>query len=946
MKKKSRFIIGIDLGTTNSALAYIDTHQGKNAKIERVNIPQLVSEGAVKKLPTLPSFYYIPGEYEVPEESMRLPWAPQMSYIVGEFARIQGSRVPARLVSSAKSWLCHNLVDRKAPILPWSTDEKTLTQRISPVEASASYLKHIKDAWNHLIAINKEENTLENQHVIITIPASFDESARELTSEAAQMAGINSFSMLEEPQAAFYCWLFYHEKNWQNFLHEGEVILIFDIGGGTTDFNLITVKSSDEKLIFERVAVGEHLMLGGDNMDLSLARDMETKILGKAKKLDFQRWLSLSHQCRMAKEELLSGSDSENISISILGTGKSVIGGSLKKELTKDEVEQNILNGFFKNVSITDEIAHDKRAGFQELGLPFVTDPVVLKHLSSFLKKHALNPLLKENLALIDGQAFVRPDALLFNGGVFKSPVVRKRTTDIVSQWFHKNLEGIKVLENDLLEHAVSMGAAYYGMVQRGRGIRISGGSGRAYYIAAEGIAPQDEDEDTLTTVCIVPRGLEEGEEIDLQKPQFHVMTNKPVSFPLFSSSYRIGDKPGALVTAQKDSFTDLPPIKTVLHFGKKTGSVKIPVSIGARLTEFGTLDVWCASKTTSHRWKLAFDIRKGEEEQKITDSHTLEDTVIDEACRLIEKTFKGQAKDQPPITPENIMKKLTKLFELDKSQWPLSAIRKMWDTLLLFQEARLRTAEHESRWFNLAGFLLRPGFGYPLDDWRIKELWKIFHKGVSCTRNTQCRVEWWVLWRRVAGGLNKGQSEQLFNTIAPWLLPSRKKRGAPSLHQAEVTEMWMLAAGLENLSVRIKIELGTQIMKNLKKDKGQALSKDFWALSRIGARVPFHGPIDRVIPQSTMDLWINEIISMPWRNPKDTVYALAQMARKTDDRTRDIDESLRARLIKELSAYEWSAPYIRQLQEHVPLKWEDEKNIFGESLPVGLFIDISQAEV
>jgi hypothetical protein len=266
-----------------------------------------------------------------------------------------------------------------------------------------------------------------------------------------------------------------------------------------------------------------------------------------------------------------------------------------------------------------------------------------------------------------------------------------------------------------------------------------------------------------------------------------------------------------------------------------------------------------------------------------------------------------------------------------------------MWDTLITLQDTRLRTAEHESRWLNLAGFLLRPGFGYPLDDWRIKEIWKLYHKGISCTRNTQCRVEWWILWRRIAGGLNKGQAEQLFNTIAPWLLPSRKKRGIPSLHQAEMTEMWMLAASLESLSVRIKLELGTHVIKLIKKDKGQELSKDFWVLSRIGARVPFHGPVDRVVPQKTVELWIDEIMSIEWRNPKDAVYALTQMARKTDDRTRDIDESLRSRLLKKISAYDWASSYEKQIQEHVPLKWDDEKSIFGESLPVGLFIEETQ---
>jgi len=936
--KNSPFIIGIDLGTTNSTVAYINTMAGHKGQIEIFEIPQLMEEGVVRPHHILPSFIYLPGEYELTDKAAALPWNPDVPYIVGEHAKTLGARVSGHLVTSAKSWLCHSRVDRKAAILPWGSE--SVPKRVSPVEASAYYLKHMKDAWNYTMAQDNADHLFEKQQIIITIPASFDETARELTAEAARVAGIERFTMLEEPQAAFYCWVASHASDLDSVFNKERLVLVMDIGGGTTDFNLIRAWKETGKLQFERVAVGEHLMLGGDNMDLAIAREVEKKILGQKARLDYQRWLSLAQQGRFAKESLLDNTDSDKLTLSILGRGRSVIGGTLKTEITRQEVEETVLEGFFKFVDISEEVEKDRRTGFQELGLPFVQDTIVPRHLASFLNKHASTPALSQFKDTRTGKSFVKPDTILFNGGVFNSVSIRSRTLEILKQWFGNDAFSLEALENTRFEHAVSIGAAYYGMVLRGKGTRISGGSGRAYYVGVEGITASA---GFLALLCIVPRGFEEGEELHLQSPEFQVMTNKPVSFPLYTSSYRVGDKPGDVVAAHKKDFIQMPPIKTVLHFGKKTGSAKIPVTLGIKLTEFGTLDVWCESRTTPHRWKLAFQVRGDtvDEEQALTDFHTLDAGLVDESCELIKTAFQSAKESQDAdVNPENVVKKLTSLLSLDKNDFPISAIRKLCDVLIELKEYRTKSPQHEARWLNLAGFFLRPGFGSPLDDWRIKELWKLFHSGVSCLTSTQSKLEWWILWRRVAGGLSHGQQEQVFNKIAAWLVPSRKRKDTPRVHSAELNEMWMLAASLESLSIRIKTELGDAMLQLIKKGKGKAPSSGYWVMSRLGARIPFHGPVDRVVPAGTVEKWIEDIFQEPWQNPKEIAYTLTQLARKTEDRVRDIHEPLRNRITEKLAQFNWAGSLVYKINEYVPAALEDQKSIFGESLPVGLYVE------
>ncbi len=941
--KKSRYIIGIDLGTTNSSLSYIDTKG--DGGIRAFPIPQPAAEGIVKDLKALPSFLYIPGEYELPREAVSLPWDKDITYIVGEFARIQGTKVPANLVSSAKSWLCHNRADREGPILPRGMEPPE--KRISPVEASARYLRHMKDAWNYTMARGAGDRLLENQQVVITIPASFDESARELTARAATLAGINEFTMLEEPQAAFYAWIASHKDSTRELTGEHRLILVFDVGGGTTDFTLISVTGGKDGPSFRRVAVGDHIMLGGDNMDLALARKVETALAGPSGRFDFRQWLSAASQCRAAKEELLGDAPKEHSVITVLGGGRRVVGGAGTVELTAREVRDVIIGGFFRKVDPGEEVLKARVSGLQELGLPFVSDTAVMKHLSSFLRRHAANRELERFTCRINGIDIVRPDILLFNGGVFRSPVIREHAASVIREWFPGEGRDLTVLENEEFDQAVSIGAAYYGLVLRGRGRRISGGTGKAYYIAVETRGKEEHAGagagDLLTLVCIVPRGVEEGREIHLSSPRFRVMTNRPVSFALYSSSYRAGDRTGDVITAGRDEFIELPPVRTVLHYGRKSGSVRIPVSLGIRLNEFGTLDVWCESQKTTHRWKLAFQLRaepEGEDAplHKKGMEHTLEESAVAGAVELIEKAFQGPPDEPGEVTPGNVVKKMQDLLNLDRKAWPLFAIRKMWDGLISLRHTRRATPAHEARWLGLSGFLLRPGFGHGLDGVRIKELWKVFLEGLHFPNNGQCRTEWWIMWRRTAGGFDSAKQDIIFRKIAPWLLPSKKK--PKRLSGAETAEMWMLAASLENLSPQIKEDLGDELAGNLKKSKGRVPEHYYWALSRLGARVPFHGHLDKVVLREAAERWINVILDAEWSKPKNAAYAVAQLARKTDDRIRDIDRELAARIVERLSQYKWSGRFIRQIEEVVPIEREDEKEIFGESLPVGLYVE------
>src|SRR5579862_1580459 len=593
--------IGIDLGTTNSALAYIDEREAEDRDFPPIHIfetPQLVAPGRIEPRRTLPSFLFL-------EEGQP----------VGVYAREQGALVPTKLVHSAKSWLSNPDVDRTAKILPWDSPE---TGRVlSPVEVSSRYIATFREAWDKI-----KQLPLAEQDIVLTVPASFDEEARELTVMAAVEAGLPKLTLLEEPAAAFYSWIANNLAQARKLLFDGQIVLVCDVGGGTSDFSLIRVERQGDLVNFTRTAVGRHLLLGGDNLDLTIAWLVETKL---GVPLSIRQRSGLRRQCTVAKERLLSEPDLKSVEITVLGTGSALIGKALKTEVLREEALELALEGFLPMTARGDPPKEEKRSLFRELGLPYVTDPAITKHLNAFLES-----------------AGQQPDAILFNGGFFIPEICRVRVADVVAHWYGRRPE---VFENRDLDLAVATGAAYYSYVRStGSGVLVRGGLPRTYYL---GIGQPAEGK--VTAVCLVPRGAEEGSTLEIDRDDLQLIANRPVSFRLYSSLTRTEDRPGEVVefAADDESLHTHAPLHAVLRFGK-AGERQIPVKVGARLTEIGTLETWCESKISDHRWRLQFELRKrSAEPEKARPATVVSEEALKQAAELVRGVFSVTAKSQ-----------------------------------------------------------------------------------------------------------------------------------------------------------------------------------------------------------------------------------------------------------------------------------------------------------
>jgi len=593
----SRYIIGIDLGTTNSVVAWIDTQeQIEKREIHIFAIPQLVKAGQVREQNTLPSFIYLPGEHELAKGSLDLPWDKKKNYAIGEFARNQGSQVPDRLVSSAKSWLSHPGVDRKSNLLPFQTTVSDI-EKLSPVTASKRYLEHIKECWNH--NIGKKKENLENQTIYLTVPASFDAVAKELTVIAAEEAGLQ-VTLLEEPQAAFYSWIYHHQKEWREQLKVNDLVLVIDVGGGTTDLSLISVSDNEGSLSLERIAVGNHILLGGDNMDLTLSHLVSGK-LSKAK-LDAWQTLSLWHSCREAKEKILADEKMDKTTVSILGRGSSIIGGTLKAKLMRKEVENLLLEGFFLTIGINESNINMRRIGLSQMNLPYASDPAITKHIAQFLKQNAR-----------EGEEFLSPTAILFNGGVFKAKVFQEHVITVINNWLQvADQAPLKILQGSDFDLAVAQGAVYYGQVKIGEGIRIRGGTAHSYYLGIETSMPAVPGIPApMKALCVVPHGMEEGTEQEVPEMEFGLTVGELVEFPFFYSTQRKNDQIGQIIQEIgedliSNSFLEI-SLATTENF--QQGQV-VPIKLRSHVTEVGTLEIFCCSVDKEHQWKLEFNIR------------------------------------------------------------------------------------------------------------------------------------------------------------------------------------------------------------------------------------------------------------------------------------------------------------------------------------------------
>jgi hypothetical protein len=604
----AQFVVGIDLGTTNSVLAYAPLDADQPA-VQLLPIPQLVAPGVIESRTSLPSFLYLAPEHEAGGGAFELPWSkaltPALSQrerghaiVVGELARLQSAEHPERTVIGAKSWLGHSKVDRHQPILPWNAPVDV--PKVSPVVASRRYLEHLVAAWHHA----HSEAPIAEQLVVLTVPASFDAAARELTREAALAAGLpENLILLEEPQAAVYAWLTTTGERWRQILKVGETLLVCDVGGGTTDLTLVGVDQEGGELSLRRIAVGEHLLVGGDNMDLALAHFVAGKFGEKGVKLDPWQSVSLWHQCRTAKEALLTEGGPKKHPLSVLGRGSKLIGGTVKVEIERDAVSDLLLEGFFPKCAAADRPAKRRQSGFQEIGLPFESDTAVTRHLAEFLSAHGT-----------DGQA-VSPSHVLFNGGVFKADSFRGRLIDTLSNWSSDAPPKVLAGEHDL-DHAVARGAAYYGWAKQHGGVRIRGGTARSYYVGIEssGLAVPGAPR-PLRALCVVPFGMEEGTSVDVPSSEFGLVVGEPATFRFFSSAVRKSDKPGELLPGWTDEeLAESDSLEASLPRDDVVDEDYVPVRFQSHITELGVFELWCQSTKSSNRWKLEFSVRKDAE--------------------------------------------------------------------------------------------------------------------------------------------------------------------------------------------------------------------------------------------------------------------------------------------------------------------------------------------
>ena len=594
-----KYVIGIDLGTTNSVVAYASTDADSDTpSIELLQLPQLVAAGTVEAHESLPSFVYLATEAEANNQSLDLPWPSENKTAVGHFARTRSADAPNRSVVSAKSWLCHNKVDRRAPVLPFDAPDDV--GKISPVEATRQYLAHLAAAWNHKFP----DTPIQQQQVVLTVPASFDPVARELTRESAVAAGLPAdFVLLEEPQAALYAWLNQQGDDWRKKLSVGKTILVCDVGGGTTDLTLISVEEEAGNLELNRVAVGNHLLVGGDNMDLATAHVVAEKFADKGTKLNPWQSVSLWHSCRKAKETLMSVSGPETHSISVLGRGSKLIGNTVTTEVNKSEIANMLLDGFFPVCSLNDRPQTQPASGFQEIGLPFESDPGITRHIADFLQRSNANT---EN----NNEQPPTPDFVLFNGGVFKADSFQNRLLEVIGSWSQDSpvqpLDGVHDLDC-----AVAKGACFYAWNKNNGGVRIRGGVGHSYYVGIEtaGLAIPGAPR-PLKALCVVPFGMEEGTQANIESNEIGLVVGQPVSFRFFRSNQRQTDQPGDLVTNWQDQLEESDPLNTTLS-AEGLDESYAAVKFEANITELGMFELWCRSVNTDHRWKLEFNVRE-----------------------------------------------------------------------------------------------------------------------------------------------------------------------------------------------------------------------------------------------------------------------------------------------------------------------------------------------
>ncbi|MDA7417622.1 hsp70 family protein [Xenophilus arseniciresistens] len=910
----ARFHVGIDLGTTHTVLAFAPVEGGA---IQVFGIAQSVAAGEVATRPLLPSLRFHAQASALAAADLGLPWPSPERAVLGAFARELGQQTPGRLVASAKSWLSHPAVDRTAPILPWGAPEDV--DKVSPLEASASYLRHLRQAWDHA----HPAAPLAQQAIVLTVPASFDEGARQLTLQAAALAGLPQVHLLEEPQAAFYDWVHARRGQLAQALAGTRRLLVVDVGGGTTDLSLIDITlDAQGQPQLARTGVGEHLVLGGDNMDLALARWIEPRLSGSgqagAPRLSAVQLAQLTQRCRSAKERLLAADGPLDTTVTLQGGGSRLIGGARSAPLTRADVDGLLIDGFFPQVA-ADARPRRARAALVEFGLPYASDAAITRHIAAFLQD----------------QGGALPDAVLLNGGVFHAAALRERLLATLRSWQPAGATPMRLLDAPQLDAAVARGAVAFAMARAGQAPRIRSAAARAYYLLL----------DDGQGVCLLPHGAPEGEVQRLDSQRFGLRLGRPVRFRLATSSVDLKHRAGELMAPQA-ALLPLPPIATVLHppAGAAAAPAPLPqvqVRLEAQITEVGTLQVHCVAVADARqRWQLEFQLRgDAATPSQPAGSAPRAHPRLDEALAAIARVYGDRKKDVDAKEVRQLRGTLERLLG-ERARWDAPLLRALFDALLQGARRRRRSLQHERSWFNLAGFTLRPGYGDALDDWRMQQMWELFGPGIAHSHDSQQWSEWWTLWRRIAGGLDSQAQEMVYEVIAYYLQPEggtdiARPEGPP---MQALDELLRMAAAFERIAPAHKTQFGGWLLQRLQRSPAAHL---WWALGRLGARQPLYASAHHVLPAATAQAWLAHIDAEhpDWARQEAAAFAVAQIARATGDRARDLPQAMRLQLADQLDAARAAPSWAAGLREVQALDEQDTRRVFGDDMPAGLVL-------
>ena len=930
-----RYAIGIDLGTTNCTLAWVDLAAG-TAPVSVLEIPQLDTPRTIRSSALLPSFfcYATPGEIAGGQLDpiTAMPLAEASGYFIGALARERMGGQPGRVIHSAKSWLAHAGIDREARLLPFGSDEIPPELKLSPVEASSAYLGYLRAAWNHVVAHDDPGIALEAQRVVITVPASFDEAAQALTREAARLAGYPaSLRLLEEPQAAFYAWLDHaagdpeRKEALAALAQRQGTILVCDIGGGTTDFSLFRAGPAGPAggpPAIERIATSDHLLLGGDNIDLALAHALERKLKPDPdERLSRRQWGHLLPQARQLKETVLADTEATGdagppLHVAVPGEGAALFAASLDAAITAAEVRAIVLDGFFPLTAV-DEMPRARRMGLLEIGLPYASDTAVSRHLAAFLRDR------------------LPVDAVLFAGGSLRPPALQERLLTLIESWQGRRPVPLALPD---LSIAIAEGAARYAALSADSRGRIRGGYPHSVYVELQ----HDATEAAARLVCVLPQGFEAGARVRLAAPNFELTVNRPVRFAAYTSHRRAQDAPGDLVPLDRRAFHPLPPLQTTIvqedasFSARKTAPGSVAVLLEAGITELGMLELALIDRRSGESWDLEFNLRRpvapgdaDADAEAGTAGPGVGAKALAAAQERIALYFGAGQAPSSSLNAKALPRELERILGLERLRWNTVLLRSLWPALYPGITRRGRSLAHENAWLYLAGFVLRPGYGSDLDAWAVAQLWECFDLGLVHRKDKSAVANWWMMWRRIAGGLPAPAQERLFDSAFPEL---RRPAG-------EVVEGTRLLGSLERVAVERRLELCALLFDRVVAGKARSEPHVYWALARLLSRTPLYTAADSVLPAAVVEEAFARVEAQDWKQSglEPLVAVFAAACRRIDERSLDIDDGVRRRVLGKLARTGATPEQLRCVREATPVTGAQWSQLFGEQLPAGL---------